>query len=178
MKKLSLLFLFVSVLFVSCSKDDETKEPGSTNTTTTSGDILGEWNVDDIYYTGENEVSEGGITFKVTFVGQGKNYACKVDFKEDPKKVTSEGTYDVDLTVSINGVEQKTLQEAINFDTVGDWRQEGDFIYVKNEETKIEDKMEIKELTDKRLVLEGKAERDVQGNGQITTLDLKYVLVR
>lgn len=178
MKKLSLLLMFVSILFVSCSKDEETKAPNSANTTAASGEILGEWNAETVYYTGENKITQGGMTFDVTFVGQGKNYDCKVNFKDNPKEVTSEGAYDIDLTVNINGAGQTTTQESVSFDTVGDWRQEGDFIYVKNHETKIEDKMEIKELTDKRMVLEGYAERDVQGNGHITKLNAKYVLVR
>lgn len=179
MKKLSLLFLFVSVLFVSCSKDDAPVDTKSDDTkTNTSGDISGEWNLTKLYYTGENEISAGGQTIKMQFVGEGANYDCTLNFNETTKLVSSKGKYDINLEVTTNGDTQTSTQKDVAFETNGEWRRDGQFIYVENKQFGDEDKMEIKELTSSKLVLTGTVKRDAQGNGQVSTVNLEYTLGR
>lgn len=197
MKKLRVLFLVISVLFVSCSQDDTSEdipevesnkpeitdkpevEPNKPETTDISESILGEWVIIDVNYTGEQKVTYDGETVITEFTGQGKNYRCKVNFKEDPKIVVSTGTYDVDLVYNRNGELVRETKEFVSFESVGDWRREENFIYVKNKGTQYDDKLEIKELTASRLVLEGSVKRDLLEDGQvITTIDIKYTFVR
>ncbi len=127
MKALKLILLAViTITFSACSNDDDS------NNNTSEDSILGTWNGTSVMYTGTSEVTANGITITSNFEGVGYDYNFTVTFNENPNEVTSEGSYSIELTTTVQGQTITQNIENLNFSEVGEWELNNDELTVTN----------------------------------------------
>ena len=92
MKKLLLLFI-IGITIISCSKDEEL-ELGVFTGEVTNNDLIGAWNVID-YYTNNGKINTriNGANVIADFTTQAKNFNSKITFSQNPKIVSSTGSF-------------------------------------------------------------------------------------
>jgi len=98
-KKL-VLVLFLGIVSVSCSTDDE--EPGVFSGNVKASDIEGVWTVTEFYTeNGKINTKISGVDVTANFQSDGKNFKnSKITFTQNPDVVTSTGTFTNTTTVS------------------------------------------------------------------------------
>lgn len=116
-------FLLIAVLatLISCSNDDTPQELNSTL-------ILGEWNLEEISYSGSSTVTQGGQTLTSTYTGEGIDLDARVIFN-DATNYTTEGNYTIKLITTVNG---QTMEQNIPYPDLsgsGTYRIEGNKIF-------------------------------------------------
>ena len=147
MKKYFLLTLVTSCTFIftSCSKDDDGVDA-------TDSQIIGAWNLTalnvndgrvEIITDGQSIVSELEIT--------GKDFDATVTFAEDPKTVTSEGTFNATVTTTTMGQTETEEQEGDDFFDNKAWSLNGSVLTIGTGEE--EQSFTITRLTDSRMDL-------------------------
>lgn len=97
--KITVYFLFFSVVLVSCSDDDNTPTIPVYN-------IVGSWEMIDLNYTGNSTTTDQGQSTSTTYVGVGTNFDASISFTENPNILLGDGTYDIELTSTTSGVSE------------------------------------------------------------------------
>lgn len=122
--KLLYIFALTSILFVSCSKnnDDDNND--------TSSDLLGTWTATSVNYTGTSVTTVQGNSIESTYVGTGYDIDFTVTFTENPNQMTSAGDYSVELSTTFAGQTITQNVENLAFSEVGAWTREGDQLTV------------------------------------------------
>lgn len=110
MKKLSLILIIFSMLFISCSKDDD--NGGS------QAEITGTWELNKYEIDGEGTIEIDGEQIPVIIEGYGDNYNAQLTFADDtePGIVTGSGTFDLTINFIFMGQIINTVEETISFE--------------------------------------------------------------
>jgi hypothetical protein len=122
MKIFKILFLTIlTISIVSCGDDDD-----AGNDVGGSADLVGTWNAVSVNYTGTTLTEANGLSIQADFVGEGMNIDYTLDFTSNPNELTSNGTYDIELTTTI--LDETTTQTFTNieFASTGEWLLDGD----------------------------------------------------
>ena len=163
MKKLSALFIVLALVLTSCSSDDS-------NSSDATGDLVGIWTGVSVDYFGTTvTVVPGADDLVADFVGEAYDIDYTLTFTEDPNEIFSEGSYSIELTTTIMGVDQVDNVENLEFiEDSSSWSRDGDQLTtVSNGESFT---TTILELTDSMLSLGLVQTQDVSQQGfDITT---------
>ncbi len=89
-----LLLIAVLVSLVSCSKDEN---PGVDVSL-----VLGEWNLEEITYSGTSTVTQGGQTLTSSYTGEAIDLDARVIFNND-NKFRTEGSYTIKVITTVMG---------------------------------------------------------------------------
>ncbi len=110
--------VILTIIFTSCSTDDEIND---VNTTL----IVGEWEITSLENNTTLDLTVEGQTATSTSYGTGSNFNYTITFNDDSSLIAN-GSYDYTVTSSTNGSEitQTTSFEDIN--TTGNWSVNGD----------------------------------------------------
>ena len=136
-------FLFAFALFASlasCSKDDDSFE------------IMGEWTVTDISYTGTSSSAVGGVTQTFDFTGTGYDMDLKISFEDTPKEYSAEGDYSIMLVVDVAGQMMEVPWTNVDFIGNGEWEKDGNTLSVTASTGEVQTAT-IVELTDNKMVI-------------------------
>jgi hypothetical protein len=125
MKIAKLLLLSLSIIFLSCS-DDEDPKP-------TSEGMVGTWNITAVEYTGTTTSSILGQTIKADFTGTGKDMDLTSTFGMNPNTVVSAGGYTITLKTTVAG--QTTTEDVPVDDFVSDgtWSLSGNTLTITDD---------------------------------------------
>lgn len=109
MKKLSLILMVFSILFVSCNKDDD----GGTQ-----AEITGAWELNKYEVDGEGMFEVDGEQVPVTIEGYGENYNAQLILIDDtePGTVTGNGSFDLIINFIYMGEVVNTIENTVSFD--------------------------------------------------------------
>jgi len=124
MKLLKLMSLCLLVIFVSsCSSDDDSGNNAEAS-------LVGTWIANTVNYEGTTETEIQGQAIVAQFTGEGYNIDFSLTFTENPNNLTSEGSYDIELTTTVLGQTTTENVEDITWDVVGEWQRSGSTITV------------------------------------------------
>lgn len=126
MKKYFFLTLLTTftLLFTSCSKDDD-------GVSASDADIIGVWNLTAFEVTdGSIEIvaEEQSVVSELEILG--KDFDATVTFGEDPKIVTSEGTFNATVTTTTMGQTETEETEGEDFFENKPWSIEGSILTI------------------------------------------------
>jgi hypothetical protein len=170
--KIANLFLFsLAVLLFSCGKDDDPVP--------TADGLIGVWTVTAMEYGGSTITTVSGIKITADFTGAAKDKDMTVTFSQNPKKVTSQGSYTIELTTVTQG--QSFTQDYTFNDFLGDgtWTLKDKTLTVTN--SGVSQEGTITSQTSTTFVLEFATEQtqDLGGMGSIVTkVKGSYTLVK
>ncbi len=172
MKKLSTLFIALSLVLTSCSKDDS---PGDV-----SGDILGVWTAKTVNYSGSTSTTYQWQTVKTNYIGEGYDVDFTLTFTENPKNVEAEGTYSVKLTISALGQSQTQNVQNNSFATSSTWLKNGNELTITANGSTESVTYQIIELTENSLIIVADTVQDLPqtaGDG-FTDIEMRIELTR
>lgn len=157
MKKITYLFLALTLVITSCSKDDDSAPQ-------ISGSISGTWNMISYNYTGTTITEFQGQSITSDFVAEAFDIDYSITFEENPNNLTTDGTFSLRLTTTALGQTQtQTLSNVDAVDTGATWELSNDeIITMANGETGI---LKIIELTENSLILSTNDVRDISQQG-------------
>ena len=118
MKKLNFLLLIALLSFFSCSEEEILP---------TVEDVIGDWSVTALDYTGVSYVEVLTQSYSTNFTGVGKNMEdMRVVFTGDPQEFITSGSYDIELNYEYGGQKFTQLTEDLPFlIPSGEWELEG-----------------------------------------------------
>jgi len=119
--KNKLVILITSILFFSCTTNDDSI-PGVFSGTVTSDDIEGEWTVTEFYTkNGEVKTKVKGANVTAKFKSVGENFSnAKAKFSQNPNKAISTGTFtNVTTLTYLTFSDTQDSQESVKL--TGDW---------------------------------------------------------
>ena len=122
MKKFSILFVVLFLVIASCSSDDDGGQ--------VSGNIVGTWLATDLSLAGDIEFEFEGETIKTTVLGEGYDLTSQLTFNESPNTLTSEGTVNMELSISLNGITSTENIEDFEFFDDGVWEVSGNKLII------------------------------------------------
>ena len=170
MKKYFFLTLVTScaLIFTSCSKDDD-------GVNASDSEIIGAWNLTAF------EANDGRveiITEDQTVVSEldilGKDFDATITFAEDPKTVTSEGTFNATVTTTTMGQTETEEQEGDKFFENKPWSLEGSVLTIGSGEE--EQSFTITSLTESRMDLRYVLDETDTVLGFIYSTNLTYTM--
>ncbi|MFC0604290.1 lipocalin family protein [Winogradskyella pulchriflava] len=168
-KQLKLLVLLVLSLtvFSSCSDDDS-------DSNSTSGELLGVWEMVEMEYTGTSVTAVQGQDFTTSYDGVGSNMDTTMEITENPNNLLFSGSYDIDLTFSFVGQTQNQTVSLDDVESVSTWTRSGNTLTIDGDFATIEgvdlgevqtQDYTIEELTDNTLVLTSSINQVVTNQG-------------
>ncbi len=169
MKKYFLLSIITAftLVFSSCSKDGD----GISNASEAS--IIGTWNLTAFETKdGKSDTNFDGTSIPTTFKAVGKDFDMVVNFSEEPKIVTSEGTFTAVVTTTVMGETTTEEQSGEDFFESNEWRLDGNILYFGTGEEEVG--FTITELTDSKMSLRYKIDETVELFGATTTVSATY----
>ena len=95
MKITKFLLLSLTLIFLSCSEDEESIP--------TSEGMVGDWAITALDYKGTTTTTAQGASIKMDFTGTGKDMDLITTFNSNPNTVTSEGSYTIVLKTTYMG---------------------------------------------------------------------------
>lgn len=115
-------FLFVIALATfSCNENDDVLE--------TSGSLVGDWELTSYTYSGETSATIQGNTLINTFTGMASNIDYIITFGENPNKaIIEDGSFDIELISSVNGMSTTENIMVSNIDSQADWVRNGNVL--------------------------------------------------
>ncbi|WMI67534.1 lipocalin family protein [Mangrovimonas sp. YM274] len=129
MKKLNLLFAFVTLLFVSCSSDD-----GNDNPAVITGELAGSWSMVEYNYEGETSYEYMGQSVSSDVVGEAYDIDYVWTFTETPNEVIADGAFGLEVTATSQGESETQDFGMISQYLEGTWEMEGDVITMTSDE--------------------------------------------
>lgn len=148
-----LAFLFFSL--ISCSGEDEIPSVNTSN-------LLGEWQLQDINYTGTSSFNFNGTSMSTSFTGELMESNVTVTLKDD-NTYTSAGNYKIKITSNTNGMTDVQEVPISNLDGSGNYSVNGNIFSTSEEDVSVDASFSISpmgiseavitELTPNRLVL-------------------------
>ena len=178
MKILKLLFLSLFVSFaISCSSSDD--DNGSSGSGEIDAELVDTWIGTAVDYTGTTETEFNGVTLTADFVGEGFDIDYSINFTENPNEVTSDGSYSILLTTTIQGTSTEQTIPNLTFFETSTWEVNGDQITVSSNGAEPQT-FTITELTETTLIIEGEqvTVQTQSGATVTTTVDLTAVYTR
>lgn len=123
MKNLRLIALLavISTCF-SCSKDD--------NETDVNSSVLGEWQLEEISYSGTTSVNADGFTSIVSYSAEAIDIDAQVIFN-DATNYTTKGSYVIRMTTTFDGDTEVENYPFTNINGSGTYRIEGNKIFTE-----------------------------------------------
>ncbi len=159
MKKLNYLCVALLLLFASCSNDDGGTPPD------VSGDLLGVWIGQDVDFTGTAVTEYLGQDIVANLVGEGYDVDYTLTFSENPNEVISDGSYNLEYTMTVLGQTQTDTMENVDLLGDGTWERSGNVLTIESQgQIAI---ATILELTDTTLKLGIETTQDVSQQGLI-----------
>ncbi len=132
------MFVFIVFAFSACSSDD-----GDDPDPTPVDQVVGTWNVVSLVSEGSGSVSGWGVTIRADYNGVGSNLNCNLVITENPNKITSNGTFDMTLSITYTpddytndlGLPRTKNLTTLPFVADGTWSRSGsNLIYTIDEE--------------------------------------------
>lgn len=158
-----------SLFFLSCSKDKEEVLIAS------EASVIGAWNLTALEATdGTIDLTVDGTTIPSTFEALGKDFDMVVTFSEEPKTITSEGTYTTVLTTTVMGETTTEEQPGEDFFEAETWRLDGNTLYFSNGTEEIG--LTITALTDTTMSLSYEIDETVDFLGILTSVTATYTM--
>lgn len=177
MKKLlktSLLAIMLASA-IACSKDDKddvTNNP-TTNNNGNNGNnnptpaqmIVGDWEMNG--FDQDGDATSGGTTV-YTYTMVGSNFSGLFSFKSDNTYENST-EYDIDMTMTIPGFGNQTVNQTVNTSDSGTWtiNTDGDLVIISDSNTNAPQVLEIATISNNKLILKGSISQQ-QTQGGIT----------
>lgn len=115
--------LFLITSLVGCSSDDD----GGNDT---SASLVGTWAVTSLEYEGSTSFDFLGETVNTDFNGVGQNFDLDITFTENPNEYTTEGSYDVVLDFTVNGMTETETTSVDNLEGEGTWERNGNILLI------------------------------------------------
>lgn len=147
------LLLVLALSIASCNKKDDT----------INGDITGVWNCTAVNYTGTSVTEYSGQSATTDFTGEGYNVDFTFTVSENPNVATSNGSYSIKLTSTVNGQTITQNIENISFILTGEWSKDGNKMTVVRDGESSD--ATIVKLTDTELELNMVYEQTIENNG-------------
>ncbi|SFZ94253.1 hypothetical protein SAMN05428642_10427 [Flaviramulus basaltis] len=169
MKKFTILFLSLSISLFSCSNDSDNN---------ISADIVGTWIGVDVNYTGSTTTKFQGENVTANFIGEAYDVDYTLTFLENPNTFVSDGSYNIELTTTIDGQTQVDNSENLEFLSGGSWIKVGNQLsVVEDGETII---LTIKELTETSMTLTAVEVEEIidQGIAFSSTVNIVVTYIR
>ncbi|PCI06386.1 MAG: hypothetical protein COB81_00505 [Flavobacteriaceae bacterium] len=166
--KTVILSVFISVL-VGCDKNDVTTPKEN------SSDIVGEWLMEALTYTGTSTLSVLGEEYITDFVGKSIDSDLVVDYREN-NDIYTEGSYNIELSSTFLGV--TTTQSTgglIKDGLAGTWEIKGDSLITTTTLGETSSSY-IEILTENTLKLVATDQRTETIEGYKTAIYTKYVI--
>ncbi len=175
------MVLFVVTAFVSCNTDDD----GGSDT---SADLVGTWAVTSLEYDGTTSFELFGETINTTFDGVGQNLDLDFTFTENPNEYTAEGSYDIVLDFTVDGMSQTETTSVDNLQQEGTWERNGNILSIDGEiidldvdipvgDTMGMSDLTILELTDTTLRLGQEVSEEVTEEGITVSVSINSEIV-
>jgi len=172
MKQLSILFITLILVLTSCSSDDSIPK--------TSGNIAGTWQMISYDYRGESTTTAQGQTLTSDFIGEAYDIDYTITFEENPNKLSSDGSFSIELTTTILGqtstqnIEDVLGLEGLEVVSVGTWEiVNGQLVTTANGEI---GNMDILELTESSLILSIKDTQNLSQSGVSIEADIEAIM--
>ncbi|WP_299761816.1 lipocalin family protein [uncultured Dokdonia sp.] len=173
--------LFLIISLVGCSSDDE----GGNET---SASLVGTWAVTSLDYEGTTSFDFLGETVNTSFDGVGQNLDLNFTFTENPNEYTSEGSYDIVLDFTVNGMSETETTSIDNLQQEGTWERNGNILSIDGEiidldidipvgDTMGMSDLTILELTDTTLRLGQEVNEEVTQEGITVSVSVSSVIV-
>ena len=140
-----------------------------------SADLIGTWNAVSVNYTGTTVTEANGVSVQADFVGEGQNIDYTLNFSSNPNELTSDGSYDIELTTTfLNETTTQTFTD-IEFASTGEWLLDGDQMTVTSEG--VTTIVTVVELTGTSLILNIIDVQTQTANGTTITITTDSTLV-
>lgn len=160
MKKLNYLCLVLFLVFASCSNDDDGDTPSDV-----SGDLLGVWVGQTLDFTGTAVTEYLGQDVVADLVGEAYDVDYTLTFTENPNEVTTDGSYNLEVTTTALGQTQTETLENVELLGDGTWERSGNVLTIESQGQIAV--ATILELTDTTLKLGIETTQDVSQQGLI-----------
>ena len=137
MKKVLLLTLALTTsLFISCSSDDDNTPAPETGT---DANIVGTWTAESVDYSGFTStlVLDTGNTLRVEYTGTGTDIDFGMVFSESPNELVTSGSFDLDLTTSIQGIPEQSMVLDLDFLENGTWVRNGNTLRLTTADSEV-----------------------------------------
>ncbi|MFY0599708.1 MAG: lipocalin family protein [Cyclobacteriaceae bacterium] len=129
MKSLHLsLILVLSIILTTSSCSEDEPEKASSNE-----DLVGEWSLVNMEYSGTSSVESQGSVFETSFDGKGYDMDLTLTFTTDPNEYISSGSYSIALTIESQGQTSTADWENQDFIAPGTWQISGNQLIVDSE---------------------------------------------
>lgn len=115
------MLLTALATFISCSNDDNDPEVDS-------GMILGEWQLDEMNYSGTTTVTMEGQTSSISYEAEAIDMDAQVIFN-DQSTYSTKGSYTIRMTTNMEGYTDVQDYPFSNVNGTGTYRLEGDKIF-------------------------------------------------
>lgn len=124
MKNLRLIALLAVIgICLSCSNDDN-------DTDVNSSMVLGEWQLEEISYSGTSSVNGDGFTSLVSYSAEAIDINAQVIFN-NATNYTTKGNYVIRMTTTVDGATEVENYPYININGSGTYRIEGNKIFTE-----------------------------------------------
>jgi len=162
------LLLVLALSIASCNKKDDT----------TNGELIGVWNCTAVNYTGTTVTEYGGQSATTSFTGEGYNVDFTFTLSENPNVATSNGSYNIKLTSTVNGQTITQNIEGNDFIYTGEWSKNGNTIIITQGGESSD--ATIVKLTDTELELNIDDVQIIENNGMkaTTTTNMTVSFIR
>ncbi|MDO6761488.1 hypothetical protein Q4566_14850 [Tamlana sp. 2_MG-2023] len=162
MKKISISLVVCILVLTSCSSNES-------EASDISEDLVGTWIGTDLVYEGSYETSLGGESHETIYHGEAYDITNKLTFNESPNTVVSEGSYNVKLEYTVDGISDTEYVEGEEFLENGSWELDGDELIIENEDLsdskERETSIKILLITNDKLVISSTETVELKENG-------------
>ena len=141
------------VVFTSCENDLVSAPPydDGIETGDTSGNIVGTWNLVSYSSIGSTTTTTQGVTIEADIVGQGSDYNLVLEFSENPASYSMLGSYDVELSTTVNGETVVTNENDVDDTSNGAWSKEDNSLILADATSNLVKNVSIQILSETRL---------------------------
>ncbi|KAB1067620.1 hypothetical protein F6U93_10060 [Tamlana haliotis] len=161
MRKISILLITCILVLTSCSSNEN-------EASDISGDLVGTWTATDLVYEGSYETTIAGEDFETYYYGEADEMTNTLTFTESPNTVISEGSYNISLEYTINGVTDTDYIVGEEFLQSGSWELDGDELIIENDDEVNQEEapsIKILTLTKDKLVISSTETIELEENG-------------
>ncbi|WP_203256038.1 hypothetical protein [Hyunsoonleella ulvae] len=164
------LFFVVATATLSCESNDDTMD--------TSGDLLGDWELTSYTTSGSTSATVQGNTISSNYTGKALNIDYIMTISENPNRaITENGSFDIELVSSINGVNSTETTSINNINSETGWSRNGNILTFTEEFASFDTNAPvvddvsanpdyiIEELTDTSLILSTSISEQINDSG-------------
>lgn len=107
-----ILVLTIGLLITSCTEDNDSIEVDGL-------ELVGEWQGETVNYTGTTTTEIQGVALVSEFEGIGYDVNYVININNDLTQITSNGSYSIELTTSVQGQSFTVNEENLTFEGAG-----------------------------------------------------------